>query len=88
MKYYISIKELYELYQLSCETLDYSKKNSEFQNLIENILNIGIIKSSKSTFPQKNIDDNFPNPKGDFFFCLMNPKQVKIIIDTIFNQSY
>ncbi|MFX0040784.1 MAG: hypothetical protein ACFFCY_04890 [Promethearchaeota archaeon] len=88
MKYYISLEDLYELYELSCESLDYKKKNSEFQNLIENILNIGIIKLSKNNFSEKFDDDHFRNCKGDFFFCLMNPKQVKIIIDTIFNQSY
>jgi hypothetical protein len=86
IKYYISGDELNELYELSCESLDYTKEKNEFQNLVRNFCSMGIIKPSKRTFSNNSFDEKFSNFKGDFFFCLMNPKQVKIIIDTIFNQ--
>ncbi|MFX1390393.1 MAG: hypothetical protein ACFE9Z_10050 [Promethearchaeota archaeon] len=85
--YYISIEDLYELYELSCESLDYKKMNTEFQSLIEDITNIGIIRPSKRTFDKVTEYDSLKNLNEGDFFCLLSPKQVKVIIDTIFNQS-
>ena len=86
MNYYISLNELQELYELSCESLEYIKNYNEFLNLIEEILNIGIIKPSKRTLNKKFNYDDLNNINSDFFFTLINPKQIKVIIDTIFNQ--
>lgn len=86
-KYYISMDDLNELYELSCESLDYTKKNVEFQNLVENLCNIGIIKPSKRIIHKNSDNEKFSSFKNNFYFCLLNPKQVKIIIDTLFNRS-
>ena len=86
VNYYISINELLELYELSCESLGYSKNNNEFQSLIGEMLNIGIIKPSRRSNYKKGMYNVFNNLNCDFFFLLINPKQIKIIIDTIFNQ--
>ncbi|MFW9972455.1 MAG: hypothetical protein ACFFDF_19880 [Candidatus Odinarchaeota archaeon] len=86
-KYYVSIDDLYELYELSCESLEYEKSNSEFQDLIEDLLKICILKPSKRKFDKNPCHENFSNFKSNFFFCLMKPKQIKIIIDTIFDQK-
>ncbi len=85
-RYYISFKELHELYEISCETLEYEKGFNEFRKMIEEFLNIGIIKPSKRIFHNKNTDESFSGVNYDSFFILMNPKQIKVIIDAIFNQ--
>jgi len=85
MNYYISLNELQELYEVSCENLEYKKNISEFDNLVKAFINIGILKPSKRTFNKK---FTYPSNKpinNEFFFLLLNPKQLKIIIDTIFN---
>ncbi len=86
MNYYISFNELIELYDLSCESLEYTKNYNEFQSLIGELLNIGVLKPSKKSKGKANTYERFNNVKYDFFFTLINPKQLKIIIDTIFNQ--
>ena len=85
-RYYISLKELYELYEISCETLEYEKEFYEFRKITEEFLNIGIIKPSKRKFHKKSTNENFSGVNYDSFFILMNPKQIKVIIDAIFNQ--
>ena len=84
--YYISVKELQELYEITCETLEYKKDYNELVKLTEQILNFGILKPSKRTYRKKNTYTNYSNANHDLFFILINPKQIKLIIDTIFNQ--
>ena len=86
MNYYISIKELQELYEISCETLEYKKDFNEFSKLTEVLLNFGILKPSKRTYRKKNTYHSYSNANYDLFFILINPRQIKLIIDTIFNQ--
>ena len=86
MNYYISMKELQELYEISCETLEYKKDFNEFSKLTEVLLNFGILKPSKRTYRQKDTYHSYSNANYDLFFILINPIQIKLIIDTIFNQ--
>ena len=86
MNYYISLEELQELYEISCETLEYNKNFNEFRKLTEELLNIGIIKTSKQTLSKFNNHNSLTNVNNNLFFILINPKQIKVIIDTIFNQ--
>ncbi len=86
MNYYVSCNELMECYELSCEYLESTKNDYEFYSLIEEMLNIGIIKPSKRTQYKNNVNKGFNNMNYDFFFTIINPKQIKVIIDTIFNQ--
>jgi len=85
-RYYISLKELHELYEISCETLEYQKEFNEFRRITNEFLNIGIIKPSKRTFHKKDNYESFNGVNYDSFFIMMNPKQIKVIIDAIFNQ--
>ncbi|MFX1327049.1 MAG: hypothetical protein ACFE91_02755 [Promethearchaeota archaeon] len=84
--FYISLRELQELFEISCETLEYEKNFNEFHKLIEILLNIGIIKPSKRRYHKFNVYNRLNYYNFDLFFILLNPKQIKIIIDTIFNQ--
>ncbi|MFX1591492.1 MAG: hypothetical protein ACFFCL_02255 [Promethearchaeota archaeon] len=83
--YYISFNEILEIYELSCESLEYSKNSNEFDNLVEELLNMGLIKTSKRLNSKNNTYKGFNINNFDFFFTLINPKQIKVIIDTIFN---
>lgn len=85
MKYYISLKELQELYDLACENLEYNRSISEFNKLSREMINIGILKPSKRTISKNNIYSSNKTLNSEFFFLLINPKQLKIIIDTIFS---
>ncbi|MFX0007803.1 MAG: hypothetical protein ACFFAV_13930 [Candidatus Hermodarchaeota archaeon] len=86
MKYYVSFNELLECYELSCEYLEYTKNNNEFYSLIEEMLNIGIIRLSKRTQDKINPNKLLNNLDNNSFFTIVHPKEIKVIIDTIFNQ--
>ncbi|MFX1337140.1 MAG: hypothetical protein ACFFDK_00880, partial [Promethearchaeota archaeon] len=47
--FYIDLKYLQELYDVSCETLEYENDLNEFKNIIQKILRIGILSPSKKT---------------------------------------
>ena len=83
---YITIQELRDLYYITCESIDYEKDIEEFKHLIVNFRNIGILNASK-----KNNINNFRYfnenvLKYDHYFMVMNPKQLKPILDAIFTK--
>ena len=86
MNYYISSNELQELYEISCETLEYNKNLNEFHEFTQQLLNFGIIRPSKRVLRKIDAYGSFNNVNNDLFFILINPKQIKVVIDTIFNQ--
>ena len=83
---YINIKELKELYFVSCELIDYEKDMEEFKNLITTLRNIGILNASKKNNinDYRNFSDNILN--YSFYFMVINPRQLKSILDAIFNK--
>ncbi|MFX0080181.1 MAG: hypothetical protein ACFE94_00350 [Candidatus Hodarchaeota archaeon] len=85
INYYVSLKELEELYYISCESLEYEKNVNEFQNLIKELLNIGILRLSKKALRIKkpHFLDNTTNT--DSYFMVISPNQLKAIIDTLFD---
>ncbi|MHA2130090.1 MAG: hypothetical protein ACW99L_08965 [Promethearchaeota archaeon] len=86
MNYYITLDELEEIYDISCESLDYKKNYNEFHNIIKGLLNSGIIKSSKKLHRQNNayLLDNALNV--DSYFMVISPNQIKTLIDTVFEK--
>ncbi|MFX1377009.1 MAG: hypothetical protein ACFFA0_14485 [Promethearchaeota archaeon] len=84
MNYYISLKDLEEIYNISCETLEYKRSINEFQNLIKEMINIGIIRPSKKSMREIRpyFLDNSIN--HDSYFMVISPNQLKSIIDTLF----
>ena len=83
---YITIQELRDLYYITCESIDYEKDIEEFKHLIVKLRNIGILNASK-----KNNINNFRYfnenvLKYDHYFMVMNPKQLKPILDAIFTK--
>lgn len=85
MNYYVTLKELEELYYVSCESLEYEKSVNEFRSLIKELLNIGIIRPSKKTPRGKKSQllDNLEN--CSFYFMVISPNQLKAILDTFFD---
>ncbi len=84
---YITIKELKELYFVSCESFDYEKDMEEFKNLITTLRNIGILNASKKNNlnDYRYFSDNILN--YNFYFMVLNPRQLKSILDAIFNKN-
>ncbi|MHA1335313.1 MAG: hypothetical protein ACTSPW_06125 [Promethearchaeota archaeon] len=87
IKFYTTLEELKELYEISCECLEYKKSEEEFKEILRNTVNIGILAGS-------NRNNNLYNHKTkrnilnyDSFFILVNPEKLKTILDTIFNQN-
>jgi len=83
--YYITSKELMEIYYISCEALEYEKMGEVFKNLIKMLQNIGILSVSKKYYqenrkfiPNGSINDNY-------YFLVLNPKRLKAIIDAVFS---
>ncbi|MHA1497517.1 MAG: hypothetical protein ACTSXN_05745 [Promethearchaeota archaeon] len=74
-RYYISFQELKELYQISCESLDYDISWEEFESLINMFQNIGILGTSR-----KNLVNN------SRYFLIIPPKQLKAIVDALFTK--
>lgn len=82
--FYIDLKHLQELFDISCESLEYEKDLNEFKNIIQKILRIGILTPSK-----KDLDNNFKflseDPLTyDCFFMTINPIQLKAMVDAVF----
>jgi Cdc6-like AAA superfamily ATPase len=84
--FYITINELKELYDISCESINFEKSEEDFKHLITTMRNIGIINASK----KNNINDfryfteNILN--YNFYFMIINPQNLKHIVDAIFNK--
>ncbi|MFX0030721.1 MAG: hypothetical protein ACFE8B_16025, partial [Candidatus Hermodarchaeota archaeon] len=85
MNYYVSLKELEELYHVSCEALEYEKSNREFRSLVKDLLNTGIIRPSKRTLWGRNTQLLENLDKNNSYFMVISPNQLKAIIDTLFN---
>jgi len=83
---YITIQELRELYYITCESIDYEKDIEEFKHLIVNLRNIGILNASKKNDVNnfRYFSDNVLN--YDSYFMVINPKQLKPIMDAIFTK--
>lgn len=76
--YYIDLVKLKELYEISCETLEFEKKSSEFNRILQKLLDLEILKESK--FVRK-----YPN-NIRFFYSIMQTSQLKTMIDVIFGE--
>jgi len=76
--YYIDLVKLRELYEVSCETLEFEKNSSEFNRILVKLLDLEILKESK-------FDRKYPN-NTRFFYSIMQTSQLKTMIDVIFGK--
>ncbi|MBN1800746.1 MAG: orc1/cdc6 family replication initiation protein [Candidatus Lokiarchaeota archaeon] len=86
-KFYVSSTELRELYDISCESLEYRKNTPEYDSLIHKFVNVGILSLSRKprispnySFKTRNAVDN------DSYFMIICPHQLKSIVDVIFGK--
>ena len=85
--FYISLKSLEELFFISCEAIEYSKKIEEFNQMITKLKNLGIIYSSKKP-PSIKMKHNMEKPLlSESFFILISPLKLKAMIDAIFEKN-
>ncbi len=84
--FYIDLNNLQELYDISCESLDYEKDSNEFKNIIQKALRVGILSPSRKGLTT-NIKFLSKNPLTyDCFFMTINPFQLKAMVDAVFGQ--
>jgi len=86
MNFYITLNELEELYNVSCETLEYEKNMKEFQSIIKELLSVGIVRPSKKAQRENKpyLLDNTVN--NNSYFMVISPNQLKALIDTLFER--
>jgi Cdc6-like AAA superfamily ATPase len=86
MNYYITLNELEEIYNISCESLAYEKNTHEFKKILKEFLNIGVVRPSKNS-RRENIP-YFSNhtANSDSYFMVISPNQLKALIDTLFER--
>ncbi|MBY8983825.1 MAG: hypothetical protein KGD65_02035 [Candidatus Lokiarchaeota archaeon] len=86
MNFYITLNELEEIYNISCETLEYEKNTNEFQNIIKELLNIGVVRPSKKSQRENKpyFFDDTANTTS--YFMVISPNQLKTLIDTLFER--
>ncbi|MFX0077237.1 MAG: hypothetical protein ACFE96_17470 [Candidatus Hermodarchaeota archaeon] len=84
--FYITIKELKDLYCVSCESINFKKNEEEFKHLITTLRNIGILNASKKNSINnfRYFNENILN--YNFYFMVINPQNLKHIVDAIFNK--
>ena len=84
--YYINLNQLKELYDISCESLEYEKDKNEFKNILQKTLSIGILSPSKRALKDK-INILSDNPLlYDYYFMSVNPYQLKAMVDAVFGE--
>jgi len=84
--FYISSNELKELYEISCESLDYEKVQSSFMKIVNMLLRIGILSGSKKSLQNKENRNSHRNIEFDSYFMVINPNQLKAMVDAIFTK--
>lgn len=83
--YYITSNKLKELYDLSCEYLEYRKDLQEFKILIESLQKLGIVCPSKKSLIENRFNTMDPF-NCVYFFMVVDPILLKAMIDTVFGQ--
>lgn len=83
--YYINSAELKEIYDISCETLEYDKDVKQFEALSNLLINIGILHcSKKNSIKKRGKISNFKD-LYKFYFMTVNPRRLKTMIDAVFS---
>ena len=83
--YYITPKELKELYDISCEALEFEKDLQELHQLISMMQKIGILSPSRKSILKKKYIQN--NPLNCVhYFMTVNPSRLKTVVDVVFGQ--
>jgi len=86
-KYYITSNELKKLYEISCETLEFQSNIDEFNDLIININNIGILSPSNRNSSNKKTHTFRKAFECDlYFFLSINPILLKDMVDVVFGK--
>ncbi len=85
-KYYIDFFSLRELYEVSCESLEYDKNFTEFHNYIRDFQNLGILCESHKIVRNSTIKFSIEEGQNPVYFLNFNPMKLKSIIDVLFGK--
>ena len=84
--YYITNKKLKELYIISCESIAYNASKTQYNNILQNLRSVGLINISKKSlkFDRTSVFSKISD--DSHYYLLINPKQLKAIVDSIFGK--
>jgi len=85
-KYYISRNELKNLYDISCETLEFNSNIDDFNDLIININNIGILSPSNKDLSRNRKNTIHKAFECNSYFMVIAPHQLKTMVDVVFGK--
>jgi len=85
-KYYIASNELKSLYDISCEILEFQSNIDEFNEIIMDINNIGILSPSNKNLSNKNTNTFHKAFECDSYFMVIAPHQLKTMVDVVFGK--
>ncbi|TFG02061.1 MAG: hypothetical protein EU542_05800 [Promethearchaeota archaeon] len=85
--YYISNEKLEELYIISCESIESEVSKIQYTNIIRNLMSIGLINTSKKALRVNGTSEFNENSNNSLFYLIINPKQLKAIVDAIFSKQ-
>lgn len=85
-KYYISLTELRNIYDLSCESLEFDKSGEEFKQLIKSLDRLGILSASKKKAFESSLIEKKDLLDGYRFFIVISPNQLKSMVDAVFGK--
>jgi len=86
-KFYISRNNLKELYEISCESLEYEKLPKEFIKLTNIFERIGLLSGSKNNILKENPSKAHNSLELDRYFMAINPNHLKAMVDALFNNT-
>jgi len=84
--FYIMISELKEIYDISCESLEYEKNYIEFNKIVKILERIGILGISKKEYNENDKKLRIDNENFNTYFLVINPHQLKAMVDAIFSK--
>ena len=85
--YYISNESLWELYVISCESIEFNTNKSQYYNIFQNLKSVGLFNTSKKTLQHKKSSEFNKIPEDSHYYLLINPKQLKSIVDALFSKK-
>lgn len=86
-KYYIPNEKLWELYAITCESIEYDVSRVEYYNIIQNLKSVGLISTSKKSLQLDKTPEFNKILIDSSYYLIINPKQLKAIVDAIFSKK-
>lgn len=86
-KYFISNEQLWELYAITCESIEYDVSRIQYYTIIQNLKSVGLINISKKNLKLDKTSEFNKISSDSYYYLIINPRQLKAIVDAIFSKK-